>query len=194
MAGKILMNERDLSYGIGGESANPSRWLMAVGIAILGGFALAMSVVTTLVSVLFIGGLFSAAAIFQAVFAATSGRWSGFGLHLMLAALYGVAGVFLIVDPAMGARSLTLLLASFFIASGSLRMVGASAARFSKWGWAFFSGLVTIALGIYILANLPAATPVMLGVVLGVDLLFLGTNLAVLGSQLGATVRVLRFG
>lgn len=191
MVGKIVMNERDADFRPVDPFALSSRWLVATGVAlaVLGTLALTMSVATTLISVVVIGAMFLASAVFQAFFAGSSGRWTGFGWHLISAALYGVAGLFLILDPGVGARSLTLLLAFFFVASGGLRSASAVAARLPRWRWTFFGGLVTIALGVYIVMNLPAASLVTLGVVLGVDLVFLGVHLAVAGSRTAALGR-----
>ena len=61
-------------------------------VIVLGVLSLLAAVTSTLLSVFLIGCLLVAACASQASFAFTSGRWSGFGMHLLLAALYGIAG------------------------------------------------------------------------------------------------------
>lgn len=163
--------------------ASSSRWLITMGIAtfVLGVLALVASVATTLVSILFIGSLFIVSSILQAIFAVTSGRWAGFGLHLLLAVLYAITGAFLVMNPAMGAATLTLFLAFFFMTSGLFRIVASLALRFAGWGWALFSGLVATSFGVYIVMNLPEASLILLGVLFAIDLIFYGANLTTFG-------------
>lgn len=154
------------------------RWLMALGIAlmVLGVFALVASVATTLLSIVFIGVTLLVASIFQVVFAVTAGRWAGVGIHLLLFVLYGVTGVFLIFNPVLGAATLTLFLAFFFIVSGLFRAAYAAALRYSEWGWSFLGGMITTALGAYVLTNMPETSLVLLGVLFGIDLLLVGMS------------------
>jgi uncharacterized membrane protein HdeD (DUF308 family) len=168
------------------DSATAWRWLVAIGIVIMliGVFALATAMMTTLLSVLFIGLLFVAAAIFQAIFAVTAGRWSGFGLHLLLAVLYGITGVFILGNPAMGMVSLTLFLAFLFVVSGMFRIIASATFRFPYWGLSLASGLITAALGIYVAINLNKASLFLLGTLFGVDLIFFGAYLASFGANL----------
>jgi len=166
-------------------NASSSR-LIAMGVAILivGFLALTSSVATTLMSVIVLGVLCLFAAIFQFVFALTSGKWGGFGLHLLLAVLYGITGIFLVSNPAIGAATLTLFLAFLFITSGIFRVVGSIVMRFSGWGWALLSGVITTVLGIYVVANWAAASLTLLGILLGVDLIFFGAGLMSFGIAL----------
>ncbi|AGH95695.1 HdeD family acid-resistance protein [Pseudobdellovibrio exovorus] len=154
------------------------RWLMALGIAlmVLGIFALVASVATTLMSIVFIGAMLLVASIFQVVFAITAGRWVGVGVHLLLFVLYGVTGAFLIFNPIVGAATLTLFLAFFFIVSGLFRAAYAATLRYSEWGWSFLGGMITTALGAYVLMNMPETSLVLLGVLFGIDLLLVGMS------------------
>lgn len=163
-----------------------SSWLIAMGVAtlIIGFLALSSSVATTLISVIVLGVLCILAAIFQFVFALTSGKWGGFGLHLLLAVLYVLTGIFLVSNPGIGAATLTLFLAFLFITSGIFRIVGSIVMRFSGWGWALLSGVITTALGVYVISNMPVASLTLLGVLLGVDLIFFGAGLMSFGIAL----------
>jgi uncharacterized membrane protein HdeD (DUF308 family) len=156
-----------------------------VALIILGALALGTAMFTTMLSVMVLGVLFAAAACVQFGYAFTSGKLSGFGLHLLLAALYGIAGASMIMYPATGAASVTMLLGFLFVTSGVFRVVASAGIRFPSWGWSAFSGVVTTCLGLYVLNHLAAASFVLLGTILGVDLIFLGINL----TALGGTVR-----
>jgi len=162
------------------------RVLMAMGAAtlVLGVVALAMAGLTTLFSVVALGCLAILGAIFQAVFAFTSGRFEGFGVHLLLSVLYAIVGVFLVTNPLLGAMALTVGLGMLFTASGLFRIVASLEARFVGWGWPFVSGLITTALGIYVLKSFPAVSLVLLGALFGVDMIFFGGGLLGLGAAL----------
>lgn len=171
--------------GLSGERnlKGASTWLIAMGIAtlLLGFFALMMSLVTTLVSVFFIGGLLILAAIFQGVYAVSSERWPRFFLHMALAILYLMAGLFLVLNPLVGAVSLSILIAYFFVVSGGFRFALALTERMEGWVWGLVSGLITLALGAYVLLNLEAIGLYLLGVLFAVDLIFLGSYLLTSG-------------
>jgi uncharacterized membrane protein HdeD (DUF308 family) len=110
--------------------------------------------------------------------------WSGFFLYLLSAVLRLVTGFLLIRYPLIGALTLTLLLASLFIVGGIFRAVGAASLRFPNWGWTAASGLIALALGVMLLAQLPASSLWFLGLAVGIDLLFEGSGLIALGTAL----------
>lgn len=157
-------------------------WVLASGIAfvVLGVLALAFSVLTTLASVFVLGWFLAFAGIFEAVHAFRMTRWSGFLLELLAAILYVVVGVLMIVRPAAGALSLTLLIGAFFLVSGIFRTVAAATIRPPRWGWFLMSGVVTLLLGLLIVAEWPASGLWVIGLFLGIDLIFSGTWLIML--------------
>lgn len=192
MANQLL--ERPVRPSIrpaGVEVPQPSRWLIGAGVAMmaLGVLALVLADATTLLSVLAIGAMLLVAALFQAAFAFTAGRWQGFGLHLLLAALYGIAGVGILADPWAGAATLTLVIGLLFATSGIFRLVGSLAAPYADRGWTILSGLVTSVLGAWVLMHLPQTSLMLLGTLFGVDMLFFGANLTILGSGLRSVRR-----
>lgn len=166
-------------------------WVLASGIAfvVLGALALAFSVLTTLASVVVLGWLLAFAGIFEAVHAFRMTRWSGFLLELLAAILYVVVGVLMIVHPAAGALSLTLLIGAFFLVSGIFRIVAAATIRPPRWGWFLMSGVVTLLLGLLIVAEWPASGLWIIGMFLGIDLVFSGTWLIMLALGLRNVTR-----
>ena len=72
-----------------------------------------------------LGWILAFAGIFEAVHAFKLPRWSGVLSELLAAILYVVVGVLMIVRPAAGALSLTLLIGAFFLAGGLFRIVAA---------------------------------------------------------------------
>ena len=92
------------------------KWLLASGIAfvLFAAIALGYSALVTLASVFVFGWLLVFGGIFEAVHAFKIPQWSGFLLELLVSILYVVVGALMVLNPAVGAVSLTLLIAAFF--------------------------------------------------------------------------------
>lgn len=151
-------------------------WALLLGIIfiLLGITAISTSVLTTVVSMFFLGAILLTGGIVQIIYAFWVRKWSGFFLSLLAGILYGVCGAFLLAHPLAGALSLTLLLAAFYVAGGIFRIVTSLTTRFEHWGWALFSGIVKLALGLLIWAGWPATGLWVFGLFIGIDLLFFG--------------------
>jgi uncharacterized membrane protein HdeD (DUF308 family) len=67
----------------------------------------------------------------------------------------------------------------YFMIEGIVKILFALTIRpFPSWGWVFFSGVIGIALSIYLWANLSIVSALMLAVLLGVLLVVEGAALA----------------
>jgi uncharacterized membrane protein HdeD (DUF308 family) len=91
---------------------------------------------------------------------------------LLSAVLRGFTGYLLIRYPIMGEMSLTMLLASLFIVGGTFRAIGAAWMRFPQWGWTTLSGMISVVLGVMLLAQLPTPSLWFIGLAVGVDFVF----------------------
>jgi uncharacterized membrane protein HdeD (DUF308 family) len=137
----------------------------------------AFDVTATFATVLVFGWLLFVGGIFALVQAFFTGTWSGFFLYLLSALFRGVTGYLLIRYPLIGAETLTLVLASFFIVGGLFRTIGFAMAKFPRWGWAVFSGVVSVVLGVMLLVQIPISGIWFIGFAIGVDLIFEGVAL-----------------
>jgi uncharacterized membrane protein HdeD (DUF308 family) len=170
------------------EQIQSSRgWLVALGIGLilLGTICVIGDVTATLATVLAFGWLLVVGAVLSLVQAFRVHNWSGVFLYLLSALLRGVTGYFLIRYPFTGEISLTLVLASFFIVGGAFRAIGAGALRFPQWGWAAFSGILSVALGIMLLMQLPVSSFWFIGFAIGIEFIFDGASCVALGAALG---------
>lgn len=153
-------------------------WFLLWGIAliILGILAISFSVFTTLVSVIFLGALIFAGGvvmIFDA-FKLWWGKWGSFFFDLILGILYICVGFMLFQNPLWGSLSLTLLVGVFYTVIGIFRLVYSLIHRQFNWGWNFFSGVISLILGIMILESWPASSLFIIGLFVGIDLLVCG--------------------
>jgi uncharacterized membrane protein HdeD (DUF308 family) len=105
-----------------------------------------------------------------------TGTWGGFFLHLLGGLLYLFLGALILDRPLEAMAVYTLILAMFFVASGLVRMVFSLTHRFHGWGWMFLSGLVTFALGIMVWRQWPEAALWVIGLFVGIDLIFIGLS------------------
>lgn len=163
-----------------------SGWIVTIGIvlALLGTAAIAAGVATTVVSVLVFAWLLVFAGVAQLFHAFSHRDWQGFLLDLLLGVLYGVTGLLLLQSPVQGAETLTLLMAAFFLVSGLFRIGAAIGASLPNRGWVVLSGVVNVILGGLILAQWPASGLWVIGLFVGIDLVFGGWSLVMLGLSL----------
>jgi len=168
------------------EIRNSWGWFLALGILLmlLGAICIIGDVTATFATVLVFGWLLLISGIVALVHAFSTRNWSGFFLNLLSALFRGFTGYLLIRYPLAGAASLTLILASFFVVSGMFRAIAAGMMKFPRWGWAVFSGVVSVALGVMLLAQMPLSTIWFIGFAIGVDLIFDGASLVGFGTAI----------
>jgi uncharacterized membrane protein HdeD (DUF308 family) len=158
-----------------------SGWLLALGVAliVLGMLALG-SEFTTLAVMLTFAVLLLMAGVVEIAAAFFARRWSGFFLHLLFGFLYLVVGMLMIEHPGVAADALTLMLAASFLAGGLLRIVVALSQRFGNWGWGLLNGVITFVLGVMIWRRWPDASDWIIGLFVGIELIFTGWSLVML--------------
>ena len=168
------------------EIRNSWGWFLGLGILLmlLGAICIIGDVTATFASVLIFGWLLLISGIVALVHAFGTRNWSGFFLNLLSALFRGFTGYLLIRYPLAGAASLTLILASFFVVSGMFRAIAAGMMKFPRWGWAVFSGGVSVALGVILLAQMPLSSIWFIGFAIGLDLIFDGASLVGFGTAI----------
>ena len=77
--------------------------------------------------------------------------------------------------PIAGVLTLTMILAAFFVVEGIFKIVMAIQMRsMPNWGWMFISGLIALVLGGLIWVGWPATAAWVIGLLVGIDLIFGG--------------------
>lgn len=153
-------------------------WILAFGLSLfaLGILAISFASFTSLVSVVFLGALLTIGGLIVIIdtFRSWWGAWSGFIIHLISGLLYCIVGVMLMSGPALGSISLTLLLAIFYIIMGIFRISYSLMLPLPRKGLNIFNGVVSLILGILILAEWPSSGLFIIGLFVGIDLLIAG--------------------
>jgi uncharacterized membrane protein HdeD (DUF308 family) len=151
-------------------------WFLLFGICLvlLGALAIVRSVAATVVSMLFFGWLLLIAAGIEIVQAIMVGKWAGLFQHWLSAALFGVLGALIVWRPVVTAEILTLLIGAFFLVAGIFQLVTPFVISLPEWGWHALNGLITLVLGVLILAQWPVSGLWVIGLFLGIELIFYG--------------------
>jgi uncharacterized membrane protein HdeD (DUF308 family) len=156
-----------------------SGWIIALGVVyiIAGIIALSSVVSATVVSVFVVGIMMVIAGVAEVINAFQIKTWGKFLLWLLLGALYIVAGFLTFDNPYLAAAILTLFLGVALIVSGVMRIVLAFSMQAAMpWVLVLLSGIITLLIGLVIVAHWPVASLYVLGIFLGVDLIFAGAG------------------
>lgn len=164
-------------------------WLLLIlGIAmmILG----VVAIVTPLAAAVAVNGLLGIllllSGIIQAVHAIRRRESAGrIVLGLVVAAFYVIAGLILLAYPFAAVMTFTLFLAGFLVVAGVFKVIAAfEAYGAAGWGWTLLSGIVSFALGVMIWARWPSSALWAIGMLVGIDLLFMGWTMIALALAL----------
>jgi uncharacterized membrane protein HdeD (DUF308 family) len=166
-------------------------WFVLVGVAliVLGFVALGSVAITTLATALVIGALLVIGGVVEIVGAFWSRGWSGFFLHLLSGVLSFVVGLLFLRAPFDAVLTLTLLLACLLMVGGTFKIVSALSHQFAGWGWLLVSGVIDLILGVLIWMEWPASGLWVIGLFVGINLVFRGFNWIGLGLALRALPR-----
>jgi uncharacterized membrane protein HdeD (DUF308 family) len=162
-------------------------WIVALGVVYLvaGFIALGSVVMATVASVLVVGVMMVIAGVAEVFSAFQIKNWGKFLLWVLLGVLYIVAGFVTFENPLLAAALLTLILGASLVASGIMRTILAfSMKRETPWIWVLLSAVITLLLGLLILAHWPVSSLYILGLFLGIDLIMAGAGWIGVGLSL----------
>jgi uncharacterized membrane protein HdeD (DUF308 family) len=162
---------------------------MGIALVVLGTICIASPFIATVTSVVVFGFMLLAAGITQIVSSFWSGKWSGMLLHLLVGILYAVVGFMIIDAPVENTLLLTKLIAIFLIVTGIFDIVGALAHRFHGWGWVLLNGSITLLLGLLINKQWPSSAIWVIGLFVGIEMIFNGWGWIMLSLGLKASKR-----
>jgi uncharacterized membrane protein HdeD (DUF308 family) len=132
--------------------------------------------VTKSEGVLFLGWVFVLGGIVQAVHALWARPWGGVFAHLIVGVLSVVVGLLILTRPTVAEFALTLVVAVLLVVGGLFRVNIALLGRFPAWGWVVYDGVLSVILGFIIWIALPESALWVIGMLIGIDLLFKGLS------------------
>ena len=158
-------------------------WFLILGIAVMiaGAAAIGYSFIATLTTVLIFGILLIGGGVIQVVNAFLARSWQGFFLHALLGVLHIIIGGLMVERPLRAAEVLTIMLAVAFLISGVARLIYGAVNSSSGRGFILINGFVTLVLGIMIWQQWPESSLWVIGLFIGIDLIFAGWSWVMLG-------------
>lgn len=149
---------------------------------ILGILAIAMPKLSTLSVELLLGWLFIIGGIVQFVRTFQFHKAGEIVWSVISAIVYVAAGIILLAYPLTGVLTLTLLLVLFFLIEGIAKLILSFEMRsFGNWAWLLFSGIISVILAALIWSGWPGTATWVIGLLVGINLLFLGFTQVFLG-------------
>ena len=166
--------------------ARPSPWFTIEGVAlvVLGVLALLGPVVAAVFAVSLLGWLIFLAGVLGLVSTFAGKAHAHRTWSLVSAAIAIVAGVLIALHPVFGAGALTLLLGAYLLLDGgSLIMLSLDQRKRAahRWGWLLAAGIGDLLLAVLVLFLGPLGQTVLIGLIVGVDLILAGAALIALG-------------
>lgn len=165
-------------------------WLLAAGIAliILGILGLGAVGLLSVASAIWFGAMIFVGGIIMLVDAARHGGWKSRLMHVLIGLLYLALGIYTFLNPLAATLSLTLVAGVMLIAVGILRVFVAFQTRpMSAWIWILISGLLSLALGVLILAQWPSSGLWVLGTFLAFEMIVQGWASVALARAIRST-------
>ena len=146
--------------------------MIVAGVLAIASPMMAGVTVTALVGwlLIFSGGLHFA-------YAFRGGSASAVLWELLLAVVYAMAGLYLLVNPAIGLASLTFVIAFYLLVEGVIELaLSAQLWHESGAGWLLFDGIVTLVLALMIWSSWPRSGLWAIGTLVGVSMLCSGAT------------------
>jgi len=149
-------------------------------LVLLGLAAMIVPLFAGLAITIFLGWLFLIAGIVGYIATFRARQAPGFWWSLLSATVAVLAGLVLVAHPLQGLLTLTFVLAAYFLVDGVFVIVLALSHRrdlSGKWEWMLVNGLVDLVLAALIIGGMPGSFVWVLGLLVGIDLLFGGVSL-----------------
>jgi uncharacterized membrane protein HdeD (DUF308 family) len=180
--GKVMVNNGDLNpvESYFGVSKFHQHWvaflLLGIALVIIGILAIIGGNFAALATARFFGTLLLIAGLMQFIYVLVGRAGQGFSQFLLASVFYSIVGILLITYPEAGALALTILFAALFTVTGVFKIIFSLSIPILQWGWLLVSGIVSLILGIVLWSAFAASIPWVLGLFIGIDLLFLGLH------------------
>lgn len=162
-------------------------WIIfeAIALILLGSVAIILPVFFTFAIELFIGTLLIAAGAVQIFRTFQARKTKVFWASLLNALVYLATGILLVAYPLSGILTLTVLLAALYVVQGTSQVaLGLSLKALKNSWWIVLSGVITLILAGIILFGLPSTALWVIGLLVGINLIFTGFALLSLALAL----------
>lgn len=151
--------------------------LWGIVMFLCGMLATIMPLATSIGFVIILAWLIIFAGIAHLIYAFQGPGIGGILWQALVAVVYGIAGVYMLMNPLLGVLSLTLVLAVFLLFEGVLELLFYfRIRRIRNAGWVLVDGIVTLILGVLIWMQWPSSSAWLIGTLIGISLIFSGIS------------------
>jgi len=168
-----------------------SAWSIFMGVltAVLGVFLIAYPLITATITTLLLGCVLILVGVAQFVIALHSQTMGNFVLRVLLGVLVAITGVVLAFFPFLGVAALTVTLGILLLVQAGLLTATAIELRpIEGWGWFLFDAVVSLLMGILILAKWPSSSFWAIGTIVGVSVLMSGISRIMIAAKIRSGV------
>ena len=156
--------------------------LLGVGLIVLGMLAIGSPLVSGLAVAISVGVVLLVSGV-SMVFRGFAGPQGSRLAPAVAGVLAALCGAIMIAHPIFGLKFLALLVAIYFLVDGVSTTALAFQMRPQRgWGWALFTGVISIMLGIMLLSKWPLSGAWAIGVLVGINVMLHGWALIAVGS------------
>lgn len=166
----------EVVVGVTPEMVHNWGWFLAFGIILmlLGIAAVVRAVTATVATMVFFGWLLLFSGVIEFVHAFMVGKWAGFFLHILVAFLFGITGALMVFRPVISAEAVTFVMSVFFLVAGLYQLFASIWTHLPGWGWQAVNGALSAIMGVLLLMQWPVSGLWVVGLFVGIDLIFYG--------------------
>ena len=168
-----------------------SKWLLIIGLllVVLGIAAIVYPDSFGKFSSSVIGVFLVIGGFMRMMFAGVSPNFGSMLLKWLFALLMVIAGVYIVANPDMGLKALTLVMGVYFLVDGVTTVFYSFSLRsFGSGSYLMLNGILGIVIGVLIFSKWPESSMYAVGIYVGVKLIIDGGALAITGYILRKTL------
>lgn len=158
-------------------------WFMGLGILllVLGVIAMGAPLASGIAINLLIGWLLVVSGVAHGIHAFRASGWRGGMMQSLCGLLYLGVGIMMVVNPIAGLLALTVMVMVYFILSGIFKTILAMRVEnLPQRGWVTVSGILSLVLAIYVGSQFPASALWVIGLLVGIEMVFSGWSFVML--------------
>jgi uncharacterized membrane protein HdeD (DUF308 family) len=181
----------DLVSEFTGDVKSASTWSIVLSILMIAAGLLAISVpgVAGVAVTVIVGWLLIISAVLHLALAFGGGQPRAVVGEVLIAVLYGFIGYYVLSHPSVGLAALTAAITVYLFIEAILEFWLSYMLRpLPGAGWLLFDGIVTLALAIFVVSTWSSSASWLLGVLVGISMLFSGVTRLLLSVEVRRAV------
>jgi len=167
----------EMANSLTADVRTATTWSIVLSVLMIaaGVLAISLPMIAGIAVTAIVGWLLLFSGVFHLAFAWRAGRPATVLWQILLGALYGAIGLYIIASPVAGLASLTLAIVLYLLIEGVLEFVLWSRLRSVPGsGWLMVDGIITLVLAVMIWSTWPSSAVWVVGTLIGISMLFSG--------------------